>query len=177
MELGIYTSTAELQRTRPWVYTPKGYVYEDEEPQVVFHLRPWTRSSQAIVDKRAKAKGIKSMDADKALKGIGSGDKQSEAYTREMADFLIVNWENVVFANDCVFPDDDGNLIEYKKGDPMPCESRFKVFLFEDVNVAVEIVKAAQSFASDQITGETKNSVRSSGGTAVPESLPSQTSA
>jgi len=168
MKLGIYTNTAELQKTRPWVYTPKGHSYEEGEEQVIFHLRPWTRTTQAIVDKRAKAKGVTIMDADKALKGIGQGDKKAEAYTRELADFLIANWENVVFANDAAFPDDDGNMIEYKKGEPIPCESRFKVFLFEDVEVAVEIVKAAQSFASLQINEEVKNVERSSDGVAVP---------
>lgn len=194
MKMGIYSSTAELQKTRPWTYRWPGREPGDDDP--VFHLRPFTRTTQGIVDKRAKAKGISAMDADAALKGVGLGDKKAEQYTRELADFLIAEWENIVAAGP-VFrldengklpslvqsffatePDDDKidefisqhpDLVEFTKGQALPCESRFKVFLFEDVQVAVEIVRAAQSFATVQISDETKNSERSSGGTPVRE--------
>lgn len=166
MKFGIYTDRDELQKTRPWVYTPKGYAYEENEDKVIMHLRPWTRTTQAIVDKRARTKNIAIMDADEMLKGIGSGDKKGEAYVRELADYLISDWEGVVFANDHYDPETEAH---YKKGDPIPCESKYKVMLFEDVTVTLEIIEAARGFASEQISEEQKNSERSSAGSPVPE--------
>lgn len=174
MKLGIYTDAAELQKTRPWTYTPAGHEYGENEEKVIFHLRPFTRTTQELVTKRAKAKNLVQMSAEDALKGVGVGDQKAEAYTRVLADFLIADWEGIVFASDFV-DEESGN--EYKKGDAIPCESRFKVFLFEDVDVAVQIVKAAQSFATLQISDESKNAGRSSGGTGARESSQSQTSA
>lgn len=150
MQLGVITDPEKLHATRPWTYTPAGYEYGPDEPRVVFHLRPWTRSTQAIVEKRLKARhqGI-TMDA--ALKKLGTGDKKAEAYTRELADFLIVDWENVVYADDA--PEADA-----KKGDPIPCTTSAKVFLFENVGLAVKIIEAAQGFATVQLEEEEKNS-------------------
>jgi hypothetical protein len=204
MRLGIYSNTAELQKTREWIFKPNGYEYVEGEDIVKFHLRPWTRTTQGIVDKKAKAKNIAIMDADAALKGVGVGDKKAEAYTRELADFLIAEWENVIAAGPVFYVDKKGKLpdaiidfyegnptdeeieafvdghpelIEFRKNDPLPCISRFKVLLFEDVQIAVDIVKAAQSFATLQVSDEAKNAERSSDGTLAPESSPNLTSA
>lgn len=204
MRLGIYTNTAELQKTRPWTYIPAGYQPEDGEAMPVFHLRPWTRTTQGIVDKKAKAKNIAIMDANEALKRVGVGDRKAEAYTRELADFLIAEWDGIVAAGPVFVTNEKGklpqivqdffateptddqvaefiaqhpDLIEFNKGDALPCESRFKVFLFEDVQVAVDIVKQAQKFATVQVADEAKNAERSSDGTPAPENSQSPTSA
>lgn len=163
MKLGIYADREDLQKTREWIYTPKGYVYEEDEARVSLMLRPFTRTTQATVDKRARSKNLAIMDADEALRGVGSGDKRAEAYTRELADFLIADWTGVVFANDHF---DSETQTQFSKGDPIPCTSRYKILLFEDVNVAVEIVTAAQGFATIQISEEAKNSGRSSDGSS-----------
>lgn len=169
MKLGVFTDTAELQEARERVFTPDGYVYEPDEPQIKFGIRPWTRTTQELVNKRAKAKNIAIMDADEALKRVGSGDKRAEAYVRELADFLIKWWENVVYGADVP-------ARKAKKGDPMPCTSQNKVFLFEDVTVAVWIVEEAKKMATVQISEEVKNSDSSSGGAPSPATSLSQTS-
>jgi hypothetical protein len=172
MKLGIFTSNEDLQRTRPWIYPPS---VEDEE-KVIFHLRPWTRSSLAIVEKRAKAKNIAVMDADQVLWGIGGNDKdrRNEAYLRELANYLIADWEGITFANEFVDPDTG---TEYKVGDPMPCDYRMKVFLFENSQLAVDIVSAAQKFATIEITDDAKNSERSFAGEDARKNSPNRVSA
>lgn len=170
MQLGIYTTTEELQKTRPWTYVPRGYEPDPGETMPVLHLRPWTRTTQSIVEKRAKARGITVMSIDEALKGVGEKDQKSEAYVRELADFLIEDWQNVVYGADV--PE-----LNVKKGTPLPCTSTHKVFLFESVQVAVDVIEAARSFANIQIRDETKNAERSSDGTPVRENSQNLTSA
>lgn len=155
--LGIYTDAAELQKTRPWQYTRPGE--EPTEHDAILHLRPFTRTTQGIVERKAKAKGIEVMDADAALAGIGQGDKKAEAFMRVLFDFLIAEWENVV-TNNAFF---DGER-HFDVGAPLPCELRFKVMLIEDMDLAVRLINQAKAMATLQVGDETKNSVRSSGG-------------
>jgi hypothetical protein len=170
MQLGVYTNTEELQKTRPWTYVPKGYEPEPGEPMPTLHLRPWTRTTQGVVEKRAKARGVTPMDIDDALKGVGTKDPKAEAYVRELADFLIADWTNVAYGTD--IPE-----MGIKKGDALPCVSENKVFLFEDLQVAVDIIDAARSFATVQIKSEAKNAERSSGGAESRENSQNRTSA
>lgn len=164
MRLGIRTNAESiLKETHPWVYAPKGYEYGPDEEKVIFHLRAWTRTAQQIVEKRAKQKNLAIMDADEALKKVGGGDKRAEAYLRELADYLIADWENIVFAEDTTLTI-DGEVQSFKAGDQMPCVQQLKVFVFEDVQVAVDVVEAARGLASVQMADEAKNEGRSSAG-------------
>lgn len=167
MKLGIMTSANELQKVHAVPYEPEGYVFEENEPRVIFHLRPWTRTTQSIVEKRAKGKGMAVPSDGNPLKGIGSGDKKAEAFTRELAMYLVADWEGVVYGSD--MQDDEGNIVA-RKGDPLPCEDANKVFLFEDIAVAVWVVEQAQKLVSQQLRDEVGNSESSSDGAAAQKS-------
>lgn len=161
MKFGVPVGREEIQKAREWKYIPKDYTPEPDEEMPTFWIKPWTRTLQGLVDKRARAMNIAIMDANEALKGVGTGDKKAEAYVRVLADTLIVDWKNVVFTNDFTDPETGES---YKTNDPLPCEAKFKVFVFENTDFVVSVLDAAKSFASSQIEDEAKNSARSSVG-------------
>ncbi len=146
MKLGVHTDMEALQvPVKCHLDLPE--LNDGTDEKVYLWIRPWTRTAQAIVAKKAKLKGEIS---DEELRAAGTGDLDSERYTRSLANFLLTDWENVT----------DVNKVsdEFPQGEPLECNERNKMALFEDLQVALWVVEKAKTLATKKLPGDLKNS-------------------
>jgi hypothetical protein len=102
-------------------------------------IRPWTRTTQSIVEKKAKhGAGIAEGES---IIPDGTGDRKSEKFTQSLADYLLDDWENVVDAS----------------GAALPCTFANKLWAFESVDLATIVINEAKRLAGKVVRDEAKN--------------------
>lgn len=133
-------------RTTPTLKDDDGdwYTYADDgDGAVRFRVRPWTRTSQADVDRLAKDKRyIESLGIDWEGLPKGSGNRRVELHTIVLAEYLLADWEGLV--------GDDGAT-------PLPCTLTNKIWAFESVDLAVRILEWAKEGGAKLVGDEAGN--------------------
>jgi hypothetical protein len=148
MKLGIHTNHETASKPRWIVFDMEGYeanLHEQPENQIKFLVRPETRAAVTRVEKLAetqlKARGRNKFETDGSALPQGTNDL-GDHRTRELAKYLVEDWTNVC--------DLEGN--------PLECNDTNKVWLFENLDIAVWVITQAKDLSSVRIEEERKNS-------------------
>lgn len=148
MKLSIPTNNETASRSQ-WVdLDAKGYEANLTEPahqRIKFLIKPQTRTAVTRVEKLAESaeKSAKTfrknnVEAESALPEGSGGDY----FTRELANYLLEDWEGVV--------DSD-------TGEPIQCDRTNKIWLFEQIDLAIWVITKAKEIAVSTIQDEAKN--------------------
>lgn len=143
MKLGILTDVSALQNPQWVYYDEEGFDEGPEEERVAFLIRPQTRTNLAIVERNAKKAELARKRSTNLNRDDIGGEGKGEAWVRELAKFLLVDWRNVV----------DGATHE-----TLECSEKNKLLLFENTTIALWIIERAKELCSQKIEEETKNS-------------------
>lgn len=147
MKLGIATTQAGASAPQ-WIdFDMEGYesnLMEPVDKRIRFLVTPQTRALINRIEKRSenlqKARGRNKYSDEDGMPAEATD--RGDFFTREMAKELLQDWKGVC------------DLEE----EPLECNDRNKIWLFENINIAVWVIEKSQSLASTRIEEESKNS-------------------
>lgn len=148
MKLSIPTNNEAASRPQ-WVdFDMKGYeanLTEPLEKRIRFLVRPQMRTLVTRVEKLAESaeKSAKTFrKADAAVEDALPEGSGGDYFTRELASQLLEDWDNIV--------DQDEVALE--------CNRTNKIWLFEQIDIAIWVITKAKEIANRTIQDEAKNS-------------------
>lgn len=142
MKLQIATSTEAANKAQ-WVwldgeFDPAFAGNPDEEiveNRVGFLVRPQTRAALDQIERKTK---FRQADLGDEIPKAGS---KGEKFIRAMADFLIVDWQNVFDEN----------------GEPVACDQAGKYWLFQNLVLSLWVMNKARNLTAKAMEEEEKN--------------------
>jgi hypothetical protein len=151
MRLGIATNN-EAANEAQWVdFDMEGYEANLQEPlekRIRFKIKPQTRALITHVEKRAelekKAAGTKRARIEAEANELpDAASAADDAFSRRLAIALVEDWANVS---------------DIQTDVALECNNTNKVWLFENINIALWVIEKAKDMASKAIVDDEENS-------------------